>query len=62
MSWNSAPKWVRPTAFILFTLGAVGLKLTSDIDLGQFAGNIVLGFTLVSGLIGTIIGKNGGSK
>ena len=60
MSWNKAPKWVRPVAFVGFVLGAIGLKVTTDVDLPELLTNVLLGWTLVGGLIGTIIGKNGG--
>lgn len=60
MSWNKAPKWVRPVAFVAFVVGTIGLRVTTDIDVPELAANVLIGWTLVSGLIGTIIGKNGG--
>lgn len=56
--WNTAPKWVRPVSMLLFIGGAVGLKLTGSGDLSPLLGNITLGVTVVSGLLGAIIGKN----
>lgn len=53
------PKWVRPVAFVMFVAGAVGLRLTGSGDLGPLLQNITLGITVISGLIGTVIGRNG---